>query len=326
MTIFPETLALLLLALAFDAAIGDPDSIWRRWPHPVVWIGWLISFCDRRFNRDNDAPEARRAAGVATLLSLLIVSFAAAALIEKLAQLAPAPIDSLLIALAASVFVAQKSLYQHIARVAAGFHRDGLVGARAAVSQIVGRDPERLDEAGVSRAAIESCAENFSDGVVAPAFWFALLGLPGLIAYKAVNTADSMIGHRNARYLHFGWAAARFDDLANLIPARFAGGLIAISGFVACAAPARAVRVMLRDAMKHRSPNAGWPESAMAASLGVALAGPRVYPGYRVDDPYLNAEGRVEASPHDIERALRVLLAACALNASIYALLLIALR
>lgn len=322
MTFFPETLGLLLLALALDAVIGDPDALWRRWPHPVVIFGKMIASCDRSLNRDADSDKARRAAGVATTAIMVVMAVASGAALEALLRLAPAPIDSILIALAASVFIAQHGLYRHVARVNEGFRADGLRGARAAVSQIVGRDPDKLDESGVSRAAIESCAENFADGVVAPAFWFVLFGLPGIVAYKAINTADSMIGHRSARYLHFGWAAARLDDVANWIPARFAGALIAVAG----GRPRDAFRVMARDAGLHRSPNAGWPESAMAASLHVALAGPRIYPGHRVDDPYLNAEGRMDANERDIARALRILLAACALHAACYAALLLALR
>ena len=186
---------------------------------------------------------------------------------------------------------------------------------------IVGRDPDQLDEAGVCRAAIESCAENFSDGVVAPVFWLALLGLPGLIAYKAINTADSMIGHRSPRYESFGWAAARLDDLVNLIPARLSGLLVAIVAPIAGGTTGTALRVMWRDAAKHRSPNAGWPESAMAGALGLALAGPRRYGERIVDDPFLNAEARKDAMPGDIGRALDLLVAACLLEAAAYAAL-----
>jgi adenosylcobinamide-phosphate synthase len=183
---------------------------------------------------------------------------------------------------------------------------------------IVGRDPDRLDEAGVARAAIESSAENFSDGVVAPAFWFALFGLPGLVAYKAVNTADSMIGHLSVRHRDFGWAAARLDDLMNLFPARIAGALIALGAAVAGGSPPRAYAVMLRDSGIHRSPNAGWPEAAMAGALGLALGGPRLYAAGPVDEPFLNAEGRRDSGSGDIGRALRVLVAAALLQGLAY--------
>jgi adenosylcobinamide-phosphate synthase len=225
--------------------------------------------------------------------------------------------------LIASVFIAQQSLYWHVARVRAAFASEGLAGAREAVAMIVGRDPESLDDSGVARAAIESCAENFSDGVVAPVFWLALLGLPGLFAYKAINTADSMIGHRTPRHRDFGWAAARLDDLLNLVPARLAGVLVALVAPVAGGSMIAAVKIMWRDARKHRSPNAGWPESAMAGALGVALAGPRRYGETVVDDLFLNAEGRANAAPDDIGRALKILIAACALEFVVYAALLL---
>src|SRR6185437_13596178 len=199
----------------------------------------------------------------------------------------------------------------------------GLIAACEAVAMIVGRDPESLDDSGVSRAAIESCAENFSDGVVAPVFWLALLGLPGLFVYKAINTADSMIGHRTPRHRDFGWAAARLDDLFNRVPARLAGMLVALAAPVVGGSMLTAVTIMWRDARKHRSPNAGWPESAMAGALGVALAGPRRYGESIVDDPFLNAAGRTNAVPDDIGRALKILVAACALEFAVYAALLL---
>jgi adenosylcobinamide-phosphate synthase len=223
-------------------------------------------------------------------------------------------------ALIASTLIAQRSLYQHVARVRRAFTEGGLPAARQAVAMIVGRDPERLDEGGVARAAIESTAENFSDGIVAPVFWLALLGLPGLIAYKAINTADSMIGHRSTRYIDFGWAAARLDDLVNLIPARLSGILVALAAPVSRGSIIASLKIMMRDASKHRSPNAGWPESAMAGALGIAIAGPRVYAEGAVNDPYLNAEGRT-AAPDDIGRALRVFVAACVSQTTIYAAL-----
>jgi adenosylcobinamide-phosphate synthase len=218
------------------------------------------------------------------------------------------------------MLIAQKSLYQHVARVRAAFAGDGLAAARDAVSLIVGRDPSSLDESGVSRAAIESCAENFSDGVVAPMFWLALFGLPGLLAYKTINTADSMIGHRSDRYRDFGWASARLDDLVNLVPARLSGLLLALAAPVTRGSIVSSLRTMRRDARRHRSPNAGWPESAMAGALRIRLAGPRRYAEGVVDDPYLNAAGR-DAVPADIRRALRMLTAACGIQFGIYAML-----
>jgi adenosylcobinamide-phosphate synthase len=311
--IFASTLWVLLAALAVDALIGDPAWLWRRVPHPVSWLGALVDSLDSVLNREAWSMAVRRAAGVVALL--LLVGIAAWIGWEIEAGLRRVPYGEVPLALIASIFIAQRSLYDHVAAVHAGF-ADGLAGARRAVRWIVGRDTQSLDESGVSRAAIESCAENFSDGVVAPAFWFALLGLPGLIAYKAVNTADSMIGHRTPRYEAFGWAAARFDDLVNLVPARLSGLLIALAG----GRPFAAVRTMWRDAPLHRSPNAGWPESAMAAALGVALAGPRHYGTRVVAGPFLNAGGRA-AMPDDIARCLRVFVAASLLHAALYAAL-----
>ena len=319
MLIGSDTLFIVVAALAFDALIGDPDWLWRRLPHPVVLIGSSIGFLERTLNRGNWSPSQRKAAGVGAVVLLVsasgLIGFSVeAALPQNLS-------GNMALGLIASVLIAQRSLYQHVARVRSAFAEGGLAGARAAVAMIVGRDPEQLDEAGVSRAAIESCAENFSDGVVAPVFWLALLGLPGLIAYKAINTADSMIGHRTARYEFFGWAAARVDDLVNLIPARLSGLLLAVVAPIANGAVGIALNVMRRDAPKHRSPNAGWPESAAAGALGLALAGPRRYGEHIVDDPFLNADARKEATPGDIDRGLDLYVAACLLQAAVYAAL-----
>lgn len=206
------------------------------------------------------------------------------------------------VALLASTLLAQRSLYDHVARVAAALEREGLAAGRAAVADIVGRDTAALDEAGVVCAAIESLAENFSDGVVAPAFWMAVAGLPGAATYKAINTADSMIGHRTPRHKSFGWAAARLDDLVNLPASRLAALLI-IAGAALDGRAAAAWRAVARDAHRHRSPNAGFPEAAMAGALGLALAGPRVYGGVTVDDAFMG-DGRRQASAADIRAAL----------------------
>ncbi|WP_346896425.1 adenosylcobinamide-phosphate synthase CbiB [uncultured Roseibium sp.] len=318
MLLFPDTLFLLFATLAVDALIGDPDVLWRRWPHPVVLIGKLISFLDASLNKEGFSPERRKVLGVITLLILIGVGFATGYAIDYGARLMP--FGQALTVLVAAIFLAQKSLYQHIAAVRDGLRTDGLAGGRKAVAMIVGRDPQTLDEAGVSRATIESCAENFSDGVVAPAFWFAVLGLPGLIAYKAVNTADSMIGHKTERHGAFGWASARFDDLVNLPASRLSGLLIALTAPLAGGSPKTALRTIRLDARKHRSPNAGWPEAAMAGALDIALAGPRSYPGYTVEDPFLNAGGRKSATAQDISRALNLLKGSCLLLA-LFALL-----
>jgi adenosylcobinamide-phosphate synthase len=314
-----DHLVVVLLALTFDAIIGDPDWAWRRIAHPAALLGRAIAWLDRMLNRESWPATGRKIAGIATVVLLVAAAALPGYVIER--ALPRSVSGDIILGLMASVLIAQNSLYRHVARVRDAFADGGLDAARGAVGMIVGRDPKSLDEHGVCRAAIESCAENFSDGVVAPVFWLALLGLPGLIAYKAINTADSMIGHRSARHIDLGWAAARLDDLVNLIPARLSGALLALAAPFANGSVQGALRTMLSDASRHRSPNAGWPESAMAGALGLALAGPRRYAESVVDDPYLNAEGRIDAAPHDIGRALRMLVTACAIEFTIYAAL-----
>jgi len=318
MLIGTSSLLVVVWALLFDALIGDPDWLWRQVPHPVALIGRGIAALERGLNQDAWPPLWRRLAGVAVVVLLVAT---AAVLGYAIEIAATGYVDEILTGLIASLFIAQRSLYQHVARVRDAFAGGGLDAARRAVGMIVGRHTKSLDAKGVCRAAIESCAENFSDGVIAPVLWLALFGLPGLIVYKAINTADSMIGHRSARYRDFGWAAARLDDAVNFLPARLSGLLLALAAPFADGSIAAALRTMRRDAGKHRSPNAGWPESAMAGALGLALAGPRRYAEGVVEDPYLNAEGRMEAVPNDIHRALRILVAACAIEFVVYAAL-----
>jgi adenosylcobinamide-phosphate synthase len=313
MLIYDNVLWLLLAALFIDAVFGDPDWLWRRLPHPVVWIGNLISVFDRALNSKNTAPGQRKRNGILTLFALVAGAAIIGMVFHALALRLPG--GEALIVLVAAIFIAQNSLYQHVAAVRDGLKANGLDGGRKAVAMIVGRDPEQLNEAGVSRAAIESCAENFADGVVAPVFWFALLGLPGLLVYKAVNTADSMIGHKTEKYADFGWASARFDDLINLPASRLAGIFIALSAPLARGSIGKSFTCIFQDAAKHRSPNAGWPEAAMAGALDVALAGPRAYPGYSVEDPYLNKAGNKDAAAGDISGALTVLVGACCMQA-----------
>ncbi|PZA11306.1 cobalamin biosynthesis protein [Rhodopseudomonas palustris] len=314
-----HALLIVVVALVLDALIGDPDWLWKRLAHPVVLIGTMIGWLDRTLNRDDWSERTKKIAGIIAVLFLIAVAGLVGLLLE--APLRQFPGGWIVAAVLAATLIAQRSLYDHVARVRDAFATGGLTEAREKVSLIVGRDPQTLDEAGVCRAAIESSAENFSDGVVAPVFWLALLGLPGLLIYKTINTADSMIGHLTPLHRSFGWAAARLDDVLNLVPARLSGLLIALVAPIVRGSVKHAVTVMRRDAGKHRSPNAGWPESAMAAAIGVALAGPRSYGGKITDDPYLNAEARSEATPADIGRALRVMVAACALQAAIYAAL-----
>ncbi|GAB4348395.1 MAG: adenosylcobinamide-phosphate synthase CbiB [Oricola sp.] len=298
---------ILLIALLADRLIGDPDILWRRVPHPVVWFGSLIDIFERTFNNRDHAPWMRRTLGALTIGVLLLFSAVVGqwlCIALDYASFAGLAAEIAIV----SVLIAQKSLADHVGAVAAGLREGGLEGGRQAVSRIVGRDPETLDEFGVSRAAIESLAENASDGVVSPAFWYLVLGLPGLFTYKMLNTADSMIGHKSERYRSFGWAAARLDDVANWIPARLTGVLIAlaVASLKGVKRARKVLAVMWRDARLHRSPNAGWPEAAMAAATGVALGGPRIYAGDVADEPFINVSGGHCADVRDIDLAVVV--------------------
>jgi adenosylcobinamide-phosphate synthase len=281
---------ILAIALLLDAAFGEPRILWDRLPHPAVLMGRLVGWCDRRFNRG----QALRARGVAVTLSLLAIGLGLGALIHTL------PDHGVVEVITLAILLAQKSLVEHVRAVATGLRRSVAEG-RAAVAMIVGRDTASMTGPDIARAAIESAAENLSDGVVAPVFWYLVLGLPGIVAYKLINTADSMIGHMTPRYQQFGWAAARLDDVLNLIPARLTALLIALTHGWVDPAP------ILRDAPKHRSPNAGWPESAMAPVLNVALSGPRSYNGVRKDYPWVWPEGRRDPGPDDIDAAANAL-------------------
>ena len=302
-------LLLLAAGLAIDAWFGDMPALFAHVPHPVVLAGRAVAFFDRKLNREIRSEASRRVRGILTAFVLVGGAAALGLAIARLCRNSPvgAAVEILLIA----ILVAQRSLFEHVAAVARALAGGSLPAGRDAVRHIVGRDPASLDAYGVARAAIESLAENFSDGVVAPAFWYLVLGLPGLFAYKMANTLDSMIGHTTSHYRAFGWAAARFDDLANLVPARLSGALIAAAAvFSRSGRPSRAVVIMLRDARKHRSPNAGWPEGAMAGALGLALAGPRRYGEVVVADPWVG-EGSARAAPRDIDRALVIYKNAC---------------
>ncbi len=292
---------LTLLALLFEAAFGYPDRLAKTLGHPVTWIGRMIERFDLRLNRDGDDPR-RRLAGVLAILIIIIVAGAVAFLIER--GLLLLPFGLVLVALLASTLLAQRSLHAYVERVAVALEQDSLAAAREAVSHIVGRDTAQLDEAGVARAAIESLAENFSDGVVAPSLWMLLGGLPGAAIYKAINTADSMIGHRTKRHENFGWAAARLDDLVNLPASRLTVlFLIAAAYSTPGASASDALEAVRRDAFRHRSPNAGHPEAAMAGALDLALAGPRSYHQVETDDAWMG-NGRRAATAADIRAAL----------------------
>nr|CAD6596000.1 cobalamin biosynthesis protein CobD [Rhizobium sp. TCK] len=298
-------LSLAFLALLTERIFGYPDWVYRLIGHPVTWIGKLISALDARWNREGDTPSHRRLWGIFALAVVLAVVVSLSLLLESL--LLAVPFGFILVVLVAASLPAQRSLEQHVEAVAAAMEMGGLPAGRRSVSMIVGRDPENLDSPSVCRAAIESLAENFSDGIVAPAFWLGVGGLAGGVAYKAINTADSMIGHRTDRHEAFGWASARFDDLVNLPSSRLSGVLfVAAAYLVPGASPARAIAAIRRDARHHRSPNAGWPEAAMAGALGIALAGPRSYGGHMIDARFMGEGGRIDVNASDIRRALRL--------------------
>lgn len=304
----------MVVAMAVDAFLGWPSWLFARVGHPVTWVGWLIGALDAAWNRASDPPALRRAAGVASAAAVIALSVALGWIVQ--AALPSGWAQIVLIGILAWPLVALRSLHDHVAAVAAPLQAGDIAAAREAVSRIVGRDPAALDEAGIARAAIESLAENASDGIVAPVFWGALFGLPGILGYKAINTLDSMIGHRSERHEAFGWAAARIDDVANFIPARLTGFLFVML------APRRsdALACMTRDARRHRSPNAGWPEAAMAGGLGVRLSGPRIYHGSVTSEPWLN-EGARDPRAGDIIEALTVYRRAMLLVAGVLAIL-----
>jgi len=287
--------------LALEALIGYPDGLYRRIGHPVSWIGAGVDGLERRLNRPHISAWRRRGGGVLTAALTAGAGAGLGLILQRIADRSPRP--ALMAALLASPGLAQRSLYDHVAAVDRPLSLGDLSGARAAVARIVGRDTADLDQSQIAAAALESLAESFNDGVVAPAFWLAVGGLPGLYAYKAINTADSLIGHREPRWRAFGWAAARLDDLANLASARIAGGLIALVG-------GRGWRVMARDAPRHASPNAGWPEAAMAGALGVRLGGPARYDGAEVQRPVFAAEAPAP-QPGDLARGLALYRRAC---------------
>ncbi len=305
-----DPLLLLYAGMIADALFGEMGALFGTVRHPVVLAGRTIAWFERRLNRPRRSEAVRQVRGALTAIALVGLAACCGWAWQWLCRRSGL-LGAAAEAFAVAVLLAQRSLYEHVAAVANGLLYGGLRGGRAAVSHIVGRDPYSLDGPGVARAAIESLAENFSDGVVAPAFWYLVLGLPGLFAYKMANTLDSMIGHKNERYRAFGWAAARLDDVLNLAPAPIAGLLIAsAAAFDRETRAGSALRIMLRDGRKHRSPNAGWPEASMAGALGLMLAGPRNYAGNVVTDPFLG-DGTPIATVTDINRALRLYFRAC---------------
>jgi len=304
----------VLCALLIEAGFGYPVSLQGRVKHPVMWMGVLIENLDRRLNHPSMQEAKWRLNGWIALGLLLAAAVIPALALQYTVLQLPAPIALVILACLASALIAQHSLYEHVAAVANGLDTGGLEAGREAVAKIVGRDTRALDEAGVARSAIESLAENFADGVVAPSFWGVLLGLPGMVTYKAINTADSMIGHRTPRHEAFGFAAAKVDDVVNLPASRLAALWIALAAwFHDDADVSRALATLRRDARRHRSPNAGWPEAAMAGALNLKLSGPRVYHGALTEDGWIG-EGREEATAADIRRALGLYKTACTLQ------------
>ncbi|MFA6019864.1 MAG: adenosylcobinamide-phosphate synthase CbiB [Rhodospirillales bacterium] len=308
-----DPLLMILAALALDALLGDSPLIFRLLPHPVRIVGAIAGFLERKLNRPRRHAMDRAFRGFVLLVMMVGLALGAGIGVEKVKQ--AFPYGWVLELALAWMLIAQRSLFEHVLAVARGLGK-GLAQGREAVSMIVGRDVAKLDDHGVARAAVESCAENFGDGVVAPVFWYLLLGVPGLLLYKTVNTLDSMIGHKNERYRAFGVTSARLDDLMNLIPARLSGLLFVLAAFfVPTANPFKSLLVMLRDAGKHRSPNAGWPEGAMAGALGLSLSGPRHYADGPSVDPWIGKEFRARATAQDIKRSLYMLAVGCFLNA-----------
>jgi adenosylcobinamide-phosphate synthase len=289
----------IAVALAVDAVLGWPERLFRSIGHPVTWLGGLIDRVDEACNRSSHPPALRRAAGVIATLVVIALPTILASVVQ--AQLTTGWSRLVVAGILAWPLVALRSLHDHLTAVVRPLQSGDIEAARSAVSRIVGRDPATLDEAGIARASIESLAENTSDGVIAPVFWGAIFGLPGIVGYKTINTLDSMIGHRTPRHEAFGWAAARIDDVANFIPARLTGVLFAL-----LAAERRvAMWCMICDGPRHRSINAGWPEAAMAGALGVRLSGPRIYDGALANEPWLNAGAR-DPRGDDIANALKL--------------------
>lgn len=318
----PDSLFLLLIALAVEAVVGDLRFLFRVVPHPVRLVGSLVGELERRLNREKRSEKARLIRGAVTAIFLAGLACVAGIVIAGLSRVLPH--GWILELFFMVVLLAQRSLFNHVRDVSRALQSKGLKAGREAVSHIVGRDPDSLDEHAVARAAIESCAENFSDAVVAPVFWYVLLGLPGLFLYKTVNTMDSMIGYKTPRYRSFGMTAARLDDALSFIPARIAGFILVMAALFAPAAnPKKALLTMLRDAHHHSSPNAGWPEAAVAGALALSLAGPRRYGGETVNDKWIG-DGHARAVPRDIARTLYLYAIACLIQAGLIAALLAA--
>jgi adenosylcobinamide-phosphate synthase len=309
---FESTLLIVLIALIADWFFGEPEILWKNMPHPVVLFGKSISAFDKAWNKSEKSDAKRYRLG-SLAIAILIAGAIGVGLGLQVLFARLGPVGFALETFIVFVLLAQKSLIDHVAAVGEGLSRGGLEEGRKAIALIVGREPSCLDGPAMIRASIESLSENFSDGVVAPALWYAVFGLPGILAYKMINTADSMIGHRNETYRYFGRTAAQIDDLANWLPARFSALLIAAGALFLCGSQAArdSLAVAMSDAGLHRSPNSGWPEAAMAGGGGFALGGPRVYPGETVNQAFINGAGRRDLEIGDMALAIRIFSAAC---------------
>lgn len=314
-----ERCLVLLVAMALDWLIGDPPWLWSRVPHPVVLIGKLIERLETRLNQEKDPQRTRRLKGLGTIGLVIAVSGAIGLVLSTIANVLPFGI--VLEIMLVTVLLAARSLDRHVEKVAKALETQGTDAAREAVSHIVGRDTRSLDDPAISRAAIESSAENFADGVIAPILWYLVAGLPGLLIYKTINTADSMIGYRNERYGDFGFWSAKIDDAANWIPARWSGLLIVLIASIVSHDSRHGLNTMRRDASRHVSPNAGWPEAAMAGALHIALGGPRTYEGKEGDGVWLNEEGEKDIGAKEIRSAMSITRAALTLQAGAIAVL-----
>lgn len=308
----------LALAILLDAVFGEPNWLWKRVPHPVVLIGKFIGWLDRWMNRDNHTPFRRKRAGINALIRLIFVVGALTFGLLVLAWQIHPLLGFALNTLIGAIFLAQRSLHDHVAAVYRPLYVGDLPAARQSLAMIVGRKTDLLDEAGIARAALESLAENHSDGVIAPAFWMLLGGAPGIALYKAINTADSMVGYKTDRHRDFGWASAKLDDVVNWLPARMSVWLIMLSVLITKFSNAKGAfnwpnwDVIRRDAPTHASPNAGWPEASYATVLGVALGGPRAYPDHTVEAPFINDAGRKDMKAADMRSGLALFRATCA--------------
>ncbi|QDH17761.1 adenosylcobinamide-phosphate synthase CbiB [Swingsia samuiensis] len=315
MTYLFHTFFITTLACCIERLFGYPHILFRYIKHPVVWIGAIISFFEKKLNKPEQSQALAYFFGILLIFFLssliFIITFLSSIVLN---HTLPPFLGDVTLAFLLSSLIAQRSLWDHVKAVQDALNLNGLKGGRQAVSMIVGRDPNTLDEAGVIRASIESLAENFSDGIVAPILWALFVGLPGASTYKTINTADSMIGHLTPRYRAFGWASAKLDDLVNIPASRLSAlWIIAAAATLPQTSAQNALQTVLKDARHHRSPNAGWPEAAMAGALGIKLAGPRSYNNILVDDHWIGS-GNSFVKISDLKHALQLYKRACFLQ------------